>query len=131
MPVSSVQEANLTAHQVATRSQISEVVSTLIDLLGARLVAYIAGVQEARAAREWASGERQLRALQAEPRLRIALQVVLLLSKTDRRDVVHAWFIGSNPELDDRSPALLLRDGDLAEVGPQVLAAARSFMIGG
>ncbi|TSD47524.1 hypothetical protein FFI94_016185 [Rhodococcus sp. KBS0724] len=32
-----------------------------------------------------------------------------------------------NPILDDRAPGLLLRDGDLAEVGPQVLAAARQF----
>jgi hypothetical protein len=32
-----------------------------------------------------------------------------------------------NPKLRDRSPARLLRDGDLEEVGPEILAAARAF----
>jgi hypothetical protein len=45
--------------------------------------------------------------------------------------VVQAWFQGLNPHLDDRSPARLLREGDLAEVGPMVLAAARAFQVGG
>jgi len=32
--------------------------------------------------------------------------------------VVQAWFQGLNPQLEDRSPARLLREGDLDEVGP-------------
>lgn len=129
--MSSVQQINLTAHQVATRSPLPEVAGRLNELIGPRLVAYIAGVHEARAAREWASGERQLRAPDAELRLRTALQVALVVAANDAPDVVQAWFVGSNPELEDRSPARLLREGYLPEVGPQVLAAARSFTIGG
>ena len=34
-------------------------------------------------------------------------------------------------QLDDRSPARLLREGDLDEVGPLVVAAARAFLVGG
>jgi len=34
---------------------------------------------------------------------------------------------GLNPQLDDRSPARLLRDGDLDDAGPKVLTAARAF----
>jgi hypothetical protein len=41
--------------------------------------------------------------------------------------VAQAWFQGLNPALADRSPARLLREGNLDEVGPQVLAAARQF----
>jgi hypothetical protein len=36
-----------------------------------------------------------------------------------------------NPRLDDRSPARLLREGNLDEVGPEVLRAARAFLVGG
>ena len=41
---------------------------------------------------------------------------------------VRTWFQGLNPELDDRSPARLLREEGLDEVGPQILAAARGFV---
>lgn len=39
--------------------------------------------------------------------------------------MVQAWFQGMNPLLDDIAPARVLREGELAEVGPSVLAAAR------
>jgi hypothetical protein len=45
--------------------------------------------------------------------------------------VAQAWFQGLNPQLDDRSPARLLRDGDLDEVGSTVIAPERPFLVGG
>jgi hypothetical protein len=50
-----------------------------------------------------------------------------VITARDSKEVAQAWFQGLNPLLDDRSPARLLRDGDLEEVGPQVLTAARQF----
>ena len=41
--------------------------------------------------------------------------------------MAQAWFTGLNPKLDDVSPSRLIRDGDLDEVGPRLLAAARAF----
>lgn len=41
--------------------------------------------------------------------------------------MVQSWFQGLNPQLEDRSPTRLLWEGDLDEVGPLVLAAARAF----
>ncbi|WP_255163048.1 MULTISPECIES: hypothetical protein [Rhodococcus] len=40
--------------------------------------------------------------------------------------MAQTWLPGLNPLLDDRPPALL-REGDLPDVGPKVLAAARQF----
>jgi len=37
---------------------------------------------------------------------------------------------GLNPQLDDRSPARLLREGDAQEIGPAVIGAARAFLVG-
>jgi len=45
--------------------------------------------------------------------------------------VARAWFQGLNPQLSDRSSARLLREGDLDEVGPEVVGAARAFLAGG
>jgi hypothetical protein len=36
-----------------------------------------------------------------------------------------------NPQLDDRAPARLCRDGDLDEVSPAIIAAERAFLTGG
>lgn len=114
------------AHDRAHRLPIDAVVAELRDVLGARLVAYLAGVTETRAVREWAEGTRTPRSPVPE-RLRLALQVVEMVHGRDSAGVVQAWLQGLNPRLEDRSPARLLREGDLEEVGPQILAAARAF----
>lgn len=103
------------------------VVKELRELLGARLVAFIAGVKETRAVHEWVDGERQIRSDEVVRRLRLTYQVAKLVTSRDRPEVAQAWFQGLNPKLGDRSPARILRDGDLDEVGPEVLAAARAF----
>jgi hypothetical protein len=121
---------DLAAHQQVVRMDTGAVVRQLVELLGARLVAYLGGVTETRAVRQWLHGEREMRT-EAEARLREALTVALTIASRDEARTVQAWFQGLNPQLADRSPARLLRDGDLAEVGPEVRQAARAFVIGG
>lgn len=118
------------AHQRAVRAPFPEIARELREVLGARLAAYVGGVSETRAVREWAEGTRTPGS-EVQQRFRVALQVALLLEGTDGREVTQAWFQGLNPQLDDRSPARLLREGSLDESGPQVLAAARAFLAGG
>jgi hypothetical protein len=113
------------------RVSFAEAVAELRELLTARLVAYLAGVNETRAVHQWADGSREVKSPAIEDRLRFALQVAVVLATHDSPRVVQAWFQGLNPHLDDRSPARLLREGDLDEVGPLVLGAARAFLVGG
>jgi hypothetical protein len=120
---------DLAAHQRATRAPFAEVAHELRDLLGARLVAYLGGVNETRAVRQWAEGERTPGEA-VQRRLRVALQVALVITEADGRAIAQAWFQGLNPQLDDRSPARMLRDGDLEETGPAVIGASRAFLIG-
>jgi hypothetical protein len=49
----------------------------------------------------------------------------------DDAAVAQAWLTGLNPELNDRVPIRLMRDGDLEIVGPEILAAVRAFVAGG
>ncbi len=86
------------------------------DLLGLKLVAYIARIRETRTVREWAEGVRVKRG-DVEPRLRVAFWIAQFIGEHDSPDVVQSWFQGLNPELDDRSPARLLRGEVLDEVG--------------
>jgi hypothetical protein len=118
------------AHVQATRAAFDQVAASLRKLLGAKLTAYLGSVGETRAVNQWAAGEREpSEAVQL--RLRLALQVGLMIADADGAGVARAWFQGMNPQLDDRSPARLLREGDLDEVGPEVLGAARAFLVGG
>jgi hypothetical protein len=121
---------DLEAHQHAMRAPFADVAGELRELLGARLAAYLGGVSETRAVRQWARAERAP-GEQTQQRLRVALQVALMLDQSDGPEVSQAWFQGLNPELEDRSPARLLRDEDLQEAGPVVIAAARAFRVSG
>jgi len=112
------------------RADFETVVTELRDLLGARLVAFLGSVKETRAVHEWADGERHPSDL-TQRRLRLGLQVATMIAGSDGREVAQAWFQGLNPQLDDRSPARLLREGDVDDVGPLVVAAARAFLVGG
>src|SRR6202022_3055532 len=103
---------DLAAHQQVVRMDTRKVVENLLELLGARLVSYIGGVTETRAARQWLDGTRDVRP-DVEARLREALTVGMTIAAKDEPRVVQAWFQGLNPQLDDRSPSRLLREGAL------------------
>jgi hypothetical protein len=120
----------LPAHAEAMRLPLSELVGELRGMLGAPLVAYLGSVKETRAVHQWSEGSREPNG-DTQRRLRDAFIIARMLVEAERPEVVQSWFQGLNPELDDRSPARLLREGDLDEVGPQVIAAARTFLAQG
>jgi hypothetical protein len=120
----------LAAHTLVVRSTFPEVVTALRELLGPRLVAYLGAVRETRAVHQWADGARAPSDA-VQQRLRVALQVASMVAEVEGPRIAQAWLQGLNPQLDDRSPARLLREGELQEVGPAVVGAARAFLVGG
>jgi hypothetical protein len=114
------------AHRKAVESNIADVVGYLQEVLGQKLVAYIAGVADPRTVARWAAGERAPRA-EHEQRLRCSYQTFQLLLAEESPHTVRAWFLGLNPQLDDQSPAQSIRDGDFRDV----LVAAKAFLAGG
>lgn len=115
------------AHRQSVHASTTEVSSYLQELLSRRLVAYIAGVKDAKTVTRWASGEVENVREENEKRLRTAYEIAQLLVRFDSPRVVKAWFIGLNPQLDDVSPAEAIHDGELKEA----LSAARAFVAGG
>ena len=130
MTTTPVARPDYAAHARATRSSFPVVVREIRDILGARLCAYLGSVKETRAVHQWVEGSRTPNA-GVQRRLRVALQAAAPIAAADSPAVAQAWFQGLNPQLDDRSPLHLLREGDLDEVGPAVIGAARSFVAGG
>ncbi|MPZ53765.1 MAG: hypothetical protein GEU79_13715 [Acidimicrobiia bacterium] len=130
MSVASAPRPDLSSHAHAMRAGFAAVVKELREILGARLVAYIGGVNETRAVHQWADADRQP-GLETQRHLRLAFQIASMIVEVDDRATAQAWFQGLNPQLDDHSPARLLREGNLDEVGPTVAAAARAFVAGG
>src|SRR6266849_6691296 len=120
---------DLLAHREALRLSTPELVQQVVEVLGRKLTAYLGGVQDVRAVDRWIAGGRLYG--EAEERLRFAFQVTRMLRDYDSAAVIQAWMTGMNPELEDRVPLRLLREGKLEVVGPQILRAARAFLAGG
>lgn len=117
------------SHQEAIRLPFPEVVERLRGLLGNRLVAYIGGVKETRAVRQWAEGERAPSEA-VQQRLRHALMAASMISERDTAAIVQSWFQGANPKLEFRAPARVLREGeDQQQAFSDVLAAAHAFIV--
>ena len=129
MSVISPARPDLAAHRDATSLPFSKLVQDLIAVVGRKLTAYIAGVKDVRALDRWMDGTAPYK--NAEERLRFAFRVVKTLGNHDHPSVVQAWLTGLNPELNDRVPIRLLREGDLEKVGPEILGAVRAFLAGG
>lgn len=117
----------LKAYNDSIRHTVPQIVDDLRRALGAKLVAYIAGVTETRTVREWAEAGRRPSPMAVE-RLRLTHRVVTLIGQSEGEAVVPTWFQGMNPHLGDRSPARVLREDSFDDAGPRVLAAANAFV---
>jgi hypothetical protein len=123
---------DLAIHEEIMRMAPHEIVGGLVDILGKKITAYLAGVKDTRTVDAWMEPGRdpeEARRIDLN-RLRVALQVARLLATSDSNGVVQAWFGGLNPQLGDRNPSRLIRDGNDADQ-KAVLNAARAFVVGG
>jgi hypothetical protein len=129
MAVVSPSRPDLPAYRESTTTAFPALVRTLTGIIGKKLTAYVAGVKDVRALDRWMDGAEPYK--DAEARLRFTFRVVRTLQKSDHPAVVQAWLTGLNPELNDRVPVRLLREGDLEKVAPEILGAVRAFLAGG
>jgi hypothetical protein len=113
----------------ASAAAIAEVVAAAREILGDELVTYIGRANEVNQIAAWAAGA-ETPDTEIERRLRVACYAAVLIRQREGRATVRAWFIGMNPQLDDRPAAELLRDGTTADL-TIVAAAARSFWTNG
>lgn len=98
-----------------------DLVEALASKLGVKLVAFIAD-RDASTISRWRKGQ-VVDETTLLP-LRVAYQVVKMLETVEADATIRAWFIGSNPQLDDLSPAEALHDG----LNRETLAATQAFL---
>lgn len=113
------------AHKASVTLAAPSIVGRLQEVLGRDVVAIITGKAPRQVSR-WVSGEAKP-PLQEQQLLRDTFQVVELLAEVDPDEVVRAWFIGMNPQLEDAAPAELIAQGRVRDV----MAAARAFVNAG
>ncbi|MDQ0577859.1 XRE family transcriptional regulator [Streptomyces rishiriensis] len=114
------------AHEQAMKTAIDDIAQFLQEVLGQKLTAIVAGVTDRGTVGRWANRVSEPRP-DSDARLREAYRIFHQLQAHDSADVVRAWFVGSNPHLDDESPAVALSKDRFK----QVSAAARAFVDAG
>ncbi|MBI2864270.1 MAG: XRE family transcriptional regulator [Chloroflexi bacterium] len=115
-------------HNNSLRLGIASVTTELQTILGQRLTALVAGVKDVQSVGLWSKG-RQVPRGDHEWRLRLAYRITKMLLASEAPETVRAWFVGVDPLLEDRAPALVIADarqGDELEAA-RVLRAARAF----
>lgn len=114
------------AHTQTTRLDIHELARQLVSHLGPTLVATLANVSDRKLPHKWAKADGPEPRQDSYARLLAAHRVWTAISNSESDSVARSWFIGANPRLGERSPAMALREGDERAV----LAAAKAFVEG-
>ncbi|SDL90534.1 hypothetical protein [Microbacterium azadirachtae] len=104
----------------------TELVDRLRSLIGARLVAFVAGADATTTVSAWAAGA-MAPPRDAVIRLRTAYRAVSIVIDGAGAGMVSPWLQGMNPLLGDRSPARALRDAETDQEREQVVRAAAAF----
>lgn len=129
MVPASLPRPDLAAHRETLRLPAAVIIKRLVELVGRKLTAYIGGARDVHVIDEWLAGG--LPDDDTDQRLRVAFQLISMLSEHEDTKVVKAWLIGLNPELGDHSPLRLLREVGLRTAGPNIMGAARNFLVSG
>lgn len=99
-------------HGIDELGRIDRLAEWLEVTLGSRLTAFAAGVSPSEIARLAHGGDPDP---QVEQRLRNLYRATWFVASSDGPGTAHDWLCAPNPELENRAPAELLRDG----VAPQ------------
>ncbi|MBO0844047.1 MAG: hypothetical protein J2P22_01370 [Nocardioides sp.] len=129
-PTSRVDDAWEAAYKDSLVLPAWEQTRYLLDAIGARFTMAALGLQDARTVRRWRDDRVAPREHDVAGRLVILYRVTRSIADVYTPAVATAFLRSANPQLEDTSPLMLLRDGDPDDVQKAVLAAARAFLEG-
>jgi hypothetical protein len=129
-PASRVDDAWEAAYKDSLTLAPWEQTGYLLDAIGARFTTAGVGLQDARTVRRWRDEQVSPREHDVTARLSIMYRLTRAIADVYTPAVAMAFLRSANPQLDDVSPLLLLRDGDPDQVQRSLLAAARAFLEG-
>jgi len=129
-PASQVDDAWEAAYKDSLVLPAWEQTRYLLDTIGARFTTAAVGLHDARTVRRWRDEQTDPREHDVAGRLAILYRLTRSIADVYTPTVATAFLRSANPQLDDTSPLMLLRDGDPDEVQKPLLAAARAFLEG-
>lgn len=129
-PTSRVDDAWEAAYKDALVLPSWEQAGYLLDTIGPRFTTAAVGLQDARTVRRWREATMAPREHDVAGRLAILYRLTRVIADVYSPDVAMAFLRSSNPQLDDDSPLMVLREGDPEETQKPLLAAVRAFLEG-
>ncbi|MDP2663896.1 MAG: hypothetical protein Q8P08_00340 [bacterium] len=112
-----------------TDLRIEQIVSELKGVLGSPLTTLVAGIKNQQLINKWEKGE-QIPSAESKWRLRLASQVVQILQKSEELGTIRSWFVGTDPILEGRSPAMVISEAEKGDydLKLRVIQAAEAFL---
>lgn len=129
-PASRVDDAWEAAYKDSLVLPAWEKAAYLLDSIGARFTTAAVGLQDARTVRRWRDEQTEPREHDVAARLAILYRITRSIADVYTPAVAAAFLRSANPQLDDTSPLMLLRDSDPDRVQKPLLATARAFLEG-
>jgi hypothetical protein len=129
-PASRVDDAWEAAYKASLVLPAWEQTAYLLDTIGARFTTAAVGLHDARTVRRWRDEQIEPREHDVAGRLAILYRLTRSVADVYTPAVATAFLRSANPQLEDTSPLVLLREGDPDEVQKPLLAAARAFLEG-
>lgn len=109
-------------HREAICMEYPDLVQTLIDSLGASVVAAMTGAGSRSLPKAWTQGTRP--GPEKLDRLVTGYRVWKLIYDAEGKHIALSWMVGSNPRLGENTPVTAIREGRKVEV----LGAAEAFV---
>lgn len=117
------------AFKASLTTDAPEQTAFLLRAVGARVTSAALGLTDARPLYRWRDGGLPKEHVVAD-RLRILFRIAHEVHQAYGPRVLSAFLRSANPQLGDRSPLVVLADGNPDEVEAELLAATRAFLEG-
>lgn len=115
------------AHKQSIRVPADEQAQSVQQVLGSRLAAAALGLKDTRTLSSWARGG-PIRGVHGEHRLQILFRVVTAIDDTYGPAVTSAFLRGSNPNLGDQAPMVVLADEPPTAAEARLLPAVEALL---
>lgn len=129
MAVAAVDQVEAAAYRASIRDDTAVMTRWLLDHLGQRITTVGLGLRDASVIRRYARGEVHPPE-EREARLRLLYRIARTITDAYDAETARAFLTGSNPQLGDQSPLLMIADEPTEQAAPEVVGAARALLHG-
>jgi len=126
----SATEAEDAAYKQSLHTSITDQTRFLLETIGPRVTAASLGLADARPLKLWLTGDVGPKSAVVGERLRVVFRVVYSIAGMYSGATAATFLRSANPQLDDQSPLMLLREKPIEEVEAQIISATRALLEG-